>query len=218
MPRAATDHVVQEAPVGEEIVRVGEGPDEGIGQQDTADDVVREPLFKVHSQRSLEQRLPGVVVAEMAAEAVATHERFRQRREHPPGDPAGQIPELLPCCGILPEAAAGGNGIGLVDEDARVPDRRVRRHSPAAQRDVQTELLDDQRWEQAHEIGVLRQVCPAPGEHPLRSRRATERRGALQHEHGPAGASEIGSASQAVVPAADHDGVVRSVHSSRTVP
>ena len=62
--------------------------------------------------------------------------------------------------------------------------------------------------QQADEVRVLRQLGRLAREDPFGAGRPTERRRALEHEHRAAGVGEVGGAGQAVVPAADHDGVV----------
>ena len=71
----------------------------------------------------------------------------------------------------------------------------------------QIQLTDDVRPEQAHDVGVDRER--EAGKYLLARRGAPENGTALQNEHLPSRLGEIGGACQAVVAAADDDGIVR---------
>ena len=70
----------------------------------------------------------------------------------------------------------------------------------------QLQLANDLRPQQRHHVGTDRDV--EPREHFLGDRRAADDMPALEHQHPPPGARQVGSGGQPVVSAADHDRVV----------
>ena len=87
---AAADHVVEEAAVLPQggVVGVREGPDEGVGEDDTADEVVGEVLLHGGADRLLEEHPPRLLVVDTPTQLVARGQRLGERREHPLGDAA----------------------------------------------------------------------------------------------------------------------------------
>ena len=75
----------------------------------------------------------------------------------------------------------------------------------------QLELADDLRPQQAHDVGEDREA--EAREHLLAPGRAADALAALEHQHLAPGTREVRGASEAVVSAADDDGVV-SLHAS----
>ena len=74
----------------------------------------------------------------------------------------------------------------------------------------EVELADDLGPQQADDVRGHRE---AVARHDLLGDgSAAQHVSSLQHEHAPAGPGEVGGADQAVVAAADHDGVVRGSH------
>src|SRR5881394_3875436 len=73
----------------------------------------------------------------------------------------------------------------------------------------QLELADDLRPQQAHDVGEDREA--EAREHLLAPGRAADALAALEHQHLAPGTREVRGASEAVVSAADDDGVV-SLH------
>ena len=69
----------------------------------------------------------------------------------------------------------------------------------------EAELFDDQRMQQAGEIGAGRH--PDAGKGLFDGACAADALAALEHQHALAGAGEIGGAGEAVVAGADDDGV-----------
>mgnify|MGYP006174258629 CR=1 FL=1 len=60
--RDPDDGVVHEGAVGGEVgvVELGEGPEQGVGRHQAADEVVCEPVLDGHAEGTLDQGLPGV--------------------------------------------------------------------------------------------------------------------------------------------------------------
>ena len=190
---AAADDVVQEATVGEQVVGVGERADQGVGQHDAAQRVVGEVLLDRLTDRPLDEH-PPCIVADEAAEVAGAAQRLGQRREHPLGHRRESPRRAPPRTGV--------------DE----------RDVPASQRDVEAELVDDLRRQQADEVRVLRQQGVVGGEHASRAGRPADHRVAFEHEHRPSGLGEVRRTRQPVVPATDDDGVVRSMGSAYGEP
>ena len=105
--------------------------------------------------------------------------------------------QLEPPVGIGAEPRRGRRRVALVDQQPAVADRRVRRDPPAAQLDVDAELVDDRRRQQAHEVAVLREAGVEAGEDRLRPHRATEHRRPLQHDDRAPGVGEVARARRA---------------------
>lgn len=95
---AAADHVVEEAAVLPQgrVVGVGEGADEGVGEDDSADEVVGEGVLDGDPEGLLEEDAPGVLVVDAAAQLVAGGEGFGEGGEDLLGEAAGHAVEALP--------------------------------------------------------------------------------------------------------------------------
>ncbi|CAM5697193.1 hypothetical protein SFUMM280S_08810 [Streptomyces fumanus] len=216
---AAADDVVQEAAVLEQggVVGVGEGADQGVGEDHAPDQVVGEVLLDGDPHRFLEQGPPGVRVVDPAAQFLPGGQRFGERREDPPGDLAGHAVEAPP--GRVLAFAAGEPGEGLprpplapADQQPRrsaAPlDGRVRGDVPGAHPEVQAEVPDDLPGQQADQVGVAGQPGVDAGEGPGGHRRSAGAGQPFQDQDGASGAGQVGGGDQAVVAAADDDGVV----------
>ncbi len=142
VPRA--DDVVEEAPVGEQVVGVGERADQRVGEDDAAGGVVLDVLLDRLTDRALDEHPPRLV-ADVVAEVAGAAQRLRQRREHPLGQ-------------------------GCARQAERTEARRGGRHVASPQLDVEAELVDDLRREQADEVRVLRQQGIVGREHPRADR------------------------------------------------
>lgn len=214
---AAADHVVEEAPVLEQrgVVGVGEGADQGVGEDDPAYQVVGEVLLDRHPERFLEQHPPGVGVVDPLAQRVPARQRLGERREDPYREPLRHGVEPLP--GRVLALAAGERGEGLPGAVARdeQPGGASVAHGggvggdgPLAYGEVEAEVPDDLVGQQGHQVRVAREPGVDPGEGAGRDRRSPGVAETFQDEDRLPGTGEVGGGDQAVVAAADDHGVV----------
>ncbi len=75
---------------------VGEGADEGVGEDDAAHQVVGEAVLDGDTEGLLEEDPPGLLVVHRAPQLLTGGQRLGEGGEHPAGDPAGQVVEVLP--------------------------------------------------------------------------------------------------------------------------
>jgi hypothetical protein len=219
---AAADHVVEEAAVLLQggVVGVGEGADEGVGEDHTAHQVVLEVLLHGGPDRLLEQHPPGLLVVEAAAQLVAGGQRLREGREDPLGGAAGPAVELPPGPVLAvgtgePGERLPGAPFAAADEESGGPAVAfcgcVGGDGTGADPEVQRKVPDDLLRQQADQVRVAGQPGVDPGEGAGGHRRAARVVQPLQDQHGAPGPGQIGGGDQAVVAAADDDGVVGPV-------
>ena len=112
-------------------------------------------------------------------------------------------PELLEVglgAGVVDPLAEGG---AVLERDPQVGVGDVDVEAAA----LEAELLDHEVVEQADDVGAGADDVVGVGERALERARAAEPLAALEHEHGLAGAGEVGGAGEPVVAAADDDRV-----------
>jgi hypothetical protein len=211
--------VVEEAAVlGQAgVVDVGERADEGVGEHDTGDGVVAEPLGHRLADGALDQVAPRVR-ADQGAHVGRRPQRLGDGGPQALRDLVGERVELAPR-GV--RAVVAGDGaerggralvVAVVDQQPEpvgvAGHGGVRRVAPAPQRDAQPQLVDHGPWQQRHQVGVARQPGVDAGEHLRRHRGAADVVERLEHQDRPPGPGEVGGGGEPVVPAADDDGVV----------
>lgn len=197
---------------------VGEGADEGVREDDAADQVVGELALDGNPKGLLEEHPPGVVVTDARPECGAGGKRPCQGGEDPFGDVAHRSVEPLPG-GVLAVAAGerGEGGAGAVlspaDEQAGgaavAQGRGVRGDGALPYREVEPELADDLLRQEADEVRVAGEACVDPGEGPGGDGGSAGPAEALQDEDGASCAGQVGGGDQTVVATADDHDVVR---------
>lgn len=197
-------------------MRVRERADQGVGQHDSAYEIVGEVLLDGHTDRFLEEHPPGVRVTDPVAERLPAGQRFGEGREDPLGDLLRHAVEALP--GRVLALAAGERGEGLpggvpADEQsggAAAPHGRcVRGDGPLAYGEVQPEIADDLLRQQGHQIRVARQPRVDSVEGTGRDGRSAGGAEAFEDKDGLSGAGEVGGGDQTVVAAAHDHCVIR---------
>lgn len=209
----ATDDVVEEAAVLEQgrVVRVGEGADQGVGENDSAYEVVAEVLLNGDTDGLLEERPPGLLVTDPCAQRVPGGQGFGERREDPLRDASRHAVEALPRLVLPVRSGERGEGVpGAVPADeqsggaAAAHGRGVRGDGPLAYGEVQTEIADDLPRQQGHEVRVARQAGVDSGEGTGGDGRSPGGGEAFQDQDGLSGAGEVGGGDETVVATA-HD-------------
>ncbi len=118
------------------------------------------------------------------------------------------VAQDAPRLGVVAEIGARAGRVGAINEDATITDWRVGREPAGGERQVESELLDDEVRKQADEVGELREAGTVTGEHLHRASSPADDVVTLEDEHRAAGRGEVGGCRQPVVPTADDDGVV----------
>ncbi len=211
------DHVVQEAPVGGQLVGVGERPDQPVREDGAAQRVTGQPSLQRLTDRPLEELPPRRRVVETAPERIDPEQRLRQRREHLRRDGGRELTERFPGAGVDAELGTTGHRVAMIEQDPALLGRRERRVPAALQPHVETELVDDRLGQQADEVRVRRQAGVVAVEQRLGPCRTAEHLVTLEHQDRSARIGEVRRAGQTVVTAADDDGVAL-LHRPGTVP
>jgi hypothetical protein len=192
-------------------------PDEGVGEDHAPDEVVAEVRLHGGADRFLEQRAPGVLVVDAAAQLVPAGQGFGERGEDPPGDAPGHAVEALPgrVFALAPREPGEGLPGAVLSPAHEEPrgasaalDRGVRGDRAPLDAEAQAEVVHDLPREQADQVGVAREAGVDAGEGAGGDGGAAGVVEPFQHQHGPSGPGQVGGGDQAVVSSADDYGVV----------
>ncbi len=223
LPGPLADDVVEEAAILDQrrIVRVTEHADLAVGEEQPAQHVVFDEPLDDLAQRSLDEAIPRLTFRrsrEATGPVPPGTQRLEQagpcvcrERSLEPEQVLVGVPRLV-SPGQRPHGGPGTLVVHIGDQEAaRLAVTLIGgkgRHGSPPRLEVDAQFLEDLLRQQAHEVGVARQVRIVVGEDPLRGRGASQPVVALEYQDRLSGVGEIGRRHEAVVAAAGNDRVI----------
>ena len=195
-------------------------PDQAVGANDPAHDVVAEAALERDTQRLLDDVGPRDHV-DLVAHVTDVGERLQKRRGHGPAQLSHVVVKRLPGVELVVGAGQPAKRctrriarVGL-DQQALLAVRGVRRGGPRSQLEPEPEVLDERIGHQAHEVGEPRQSGVEVVERTRTHRGSADVIEALEHRDQEPGAGQVGRGDEGVVATADDDDVLVCCHGRR---